>query len=556
MITRLSFAALLAVGLGYGYFKMSSGLGTNADGASITVQAWQLTHGNPLLRGWTVADVSFYGNELFQYAGLERVIGLRPDVLRLAPAVTWTITVFLVGLLAMGSARGPARWVRVLTAGAIVVLPQSGLGVQLLLSAPDHAGTSVPILLTWLILDRARCRSVRVRPRNAGRPATGQTRITTRPGWLPWALAGLLAWAQIGDGLVLLLGALPLVVVGASGLARDRRWTPGSWRGLDAALVAAGVGSVLLAQAAMWALRRAGGFSSQPLTLDLAHPGELLSHLRIAAESVAVLFGSYFPDLHGWAALTLGSVRLVGIGLAVGAVGLVVLRAVRGARDRLNEVLVAGIGLTLVAFVLTRIAGNILTAREIAPLLPLAAVLVARVWVPATWSPRPRRWSLAPVVAASVVAGLLVGGFVQQARVPAVPAAGAQLATWLRAQHLDYGLGGYWVANTITLDTAGAVQVAPLTGNTPMRAYRWESQADWYDPHQHDARFVVIDEHTPSFGTVAQATAQFGRPVRTKSLDSAPGRPAVVLVYDHNLLTGLPAWCGPGRNARSMADCD
>jgi hypothetical protein len=28
-----------------------------------------------------------------------------------------------------------------------------------------------------------------------------------------------------------------------------------------------------------------------------------------------------------------------------------------------------------------------------------------------------------------------------------------------------------------------------------------------------------------------------------------------VLVYDRNLLVGLPAWCAPGREAPSMARC-
>ena len=50
------------------YLLQSRTLPAGSDGASITLQAWDMLHGNPLLRGWRVADVSFYTTELPQYA--------------------------------------------------------------------------------------------------------------------------------------------------------------------------------------------------------------------------------------------------------------------------------------------------------------------------------------------------------------------------------------------------------------------------------------------------------------------------------------------------------
>ena len=43
----------------------------NADGASNALQAWEMLHGNVLLKGWTVTDVPFYSTELPQYALIE-----------------------------------------------------------------------------------------------------------------------------------------------------------------------------------------------------------------------------------------------------------------------------------------------------------------------------------------------------------------------------------------------------------------------------------------------------------------------------------------------------
>jgi len=50
----------------------------NSDGASNALQAWAMLHGNPLLRGWQLSDVSFYTTELPQYAALEAIRGLGP----------------------------------------------------------------------------------------------------------------------------------------------------------------------------------------------------------------------------------------------------------------------------------------------------------------------------------------------------------------------------------------------------------------------------------------------------------------------------------------------
>ena len=68
----LGLAALLYLA----YLRQSQSLGTDADGASNVLQAWDMLHGNLLLHGWRLSDVSFYTTELPEYMLVELVRGL------------------------------------------------------------------------------------------------------------------------------------------------------------------------------------------------------------------------------------------------------------------------------------------------------------------------------------------------------------------------------------------------------------------------------------------------------------------------------------------------
>jgi hypothetical protein len=524
---------LASVGLYLGYVRMSRTQSVNSDAAGNALQAWDMLHGNPLLRGWTVSDVPFYTNELVLYALLELIYGLNADIVHVGAAIIYTLLVVLAAAVAKGRASGPEAVARVGVAVAIMLVPTHGIGFNIVLNSPDHTGSGIPLLLTWLVLDRALTRRNGSVRGEAGR-------------WLPYGIAGLLAWGQIADPLVLYVGALPLVVVSALRLWRGGRRLPRQWRGIDARLLAAGFGSVILAQGFLLGVRLAGGFVAHVPPVQFSPLSELGRHVGITVKSMGVLFGAYFPGLHGPAAVALGVLHLVGMMLVLGVVCLLAIRAVRprsdGADGRVNEIMAAGILVNLGAFVVSTIPADLMSARQIVAVLPLGAALAGRVC---------GRWLVARRLMPILVAVLLVfgGEFVIRTMQPPVPAANQQAADWLVARHLSYGLGGYWSANDITLLAGGRVQVAPLIGGERLRAYRWESRADWFDPGLHDARFVVIDHTNPTYGTVATASAQFGAPIERHDV----GR-VTVLIYDHNLLVGLPAYCLP-HTAPSMAEC-
>ncbi|MGI8667322.1 MAG: hypothetical protein ACR2N4_15075 [Jatrophihabitans sp.] len=548
----LSAGALAVLSLLFtGYYRMALTVPMTADGAGNALQAFDLSHGNPLLHGWTVSDVSFYGVELFQFAAIERVLGLSPQVAPASAALSYTLIVLLVGLLARGRAAGVAASVRIGVALSLVLVPQPGFGQAVVLGGPDHTGAAVPLLLAWLLLD------------HAGRDEAEATRQPAaagwvRPRWLPYALGAVLTWGQLADPVLSLVGAVPLTVV-----CLVRTVSRRAWRGPDAALALAGAGSVPASYCAVWLIGHLGGYRTQAVPIGLVSWHHLPAHLMAAGESVTVLFGCHFPELHGWFERGLGSVHLIGVGLAVIAVARTVRLAWRGAGRRLEQVIAAGILINLAAFVVSALNTDLLASHEIVPVLPLAAVLVARALFPPvrskdsglTWLPAARRLAAPARIVALASASLLLAAFAGQLDRPAARPSGVAVADWLASQHLRYGLGGYWVANNITVDSGGTVQVAPLNGISRITGYRWESRRDWYDPAKHDARFIVLQLNSPGFFTVAVAIAQFGQPVARKTLPTSGSGSATVLVYDRNLLLGLPAWCAPGREAPSMAQC-
>jgi hypothetical protein len=70
------------------------------DAASNALQAWDMLHGNVLLHGWAVSDVSFCITELPEYLVLDMVRGPGPDVVHVASAFTYTLLVLLVNYAA------------------------------------------------------------------------------------------------------------------------------------------------------------------------------------------------------------------------------------------------------------------------------------------------------------------------------------------------------------------------------------------------------------------------------------------------------------------------
>ncbi len=158
VIRRLltSAAVVLAVVLLFlAYLHVSRTYAENSDESNDLLMAWDMLHGNVLLHGWYLSDVSFYTTELPQYAMLEHFLGLHADTAHVAAAMTYTLVVVLAALLARGTVSGRDAWPRMLLTAGIMFAPQLGAGVFILLLSLGHIGTAVSLMLTWLVIDRA-----------------------------------------------------------------------------------------------------------------------------------------------------------------------------------------------------------------------------------------------------------------------------------------------------------------------------------------------------------------------------------------------------------------
>ena len=487
------------------YLHVARTVAVTSDGASNVLQAWDMLHGNLLLRGWQLSDVSFYPTELPQYALIEAVRGLSAQVVPIASAMTYSLLALLAALLAKGRATGRDAVVRCMIAVGIMAAPQPGDAVYVLLGSPDHIGSTVPVLAAFLLLDRA-----------------------PRRWWVPPAAAAMLAWGLAADDIVLVTGVLPVLAVCLArgyGLVRLGRRGE-AW--FEAELAAAAIGAVWAARAGVAAVTAHGGFTVWPVRAMFVPAAGLPHSLLVAGEGLLLLFGADFLGRAYGLAAGLAAVHLAGLVLAAWGC-CAVLRRFRAA-GLAGQLLAVGAVATLAAYALSTRASGLLSARDITAVLPFGAALAGRL------SGRLSAAGLLPALAAVLACYLAGLGIVVAA--PPARQPDAALAGWLASHHLDYGLADYWDANVTTVQTAGRVRLRAIAGRgSSVSTGYWETRPQWYAPAANYANFVVLSPGPSGSGaypTIASVRAAFGQPARIYGL----GR-YTILIWDKNLLAGL-----------------
>jgi hypothetical protein len=502
------------------YLRQSQQVPVRSDGGSIALQAWDMRHGNLLLRGWAMSDVSFWPTELVQYMLLEAVAGLTPNVIHIGGAMTYTLLVLLAAYLARGRATGREGIVRALIAVLIMLAPAPGTSATLLLT-PDHLGSAVPVLLAWLAAERLPLR-----------------------GWCsPVVVALLLAWGQVADGLILITGAAPMAVACGARAWAARRRTPRTDRGqprTDLALAAAAIVSAGLARAAEALIRLSGGFVLKPVATRFAGLPAMAQHVKVTAEGLLALFGADFSGSHSRAGLAIAALHLVGAAAAAVACLIALRRLGRGGEPAVPGLALA-IVFNVVAFLPTPYVQNLLSTREISAVLPFGAVLAGRVLAAPlartrTHSRASTRAGARLTVALAAAGAACAVALGYHAAQPAVPAQNQSLASWLAARHLASGLSAdYWVANSTTLDAGARITIrqVSLSHRHLVRPLSWGFRLDWYDPATAYADFLVASDKSPR-GWGAAAFRAFGPPVQVLHLAGY-----TVLVWHKNLLADV-----------------
>ena len=520
VLAAVAIAAAVAL-LFVAYLRVSRTCAENSDEANILLMSWDMLHGNLLLHGWYLSDVSFYPTELLQYALLEALLGLHADTAHVAAAMTYTLAVLFAVLLARGRAPGRTAWPPMALTAGLMIAPQLGVGVFVLLMSVGHIGTAVPLMLTWLVIDWA----------------------ASRPRWVIPVIVGLLlTWVLVADPLVLVVGIVPLVAVCAVRVVRAI-WTaqPGHRRSTlqarwyEVSLAAAAILAYGLAATASRLLRAGGGFVLHPLGYQLARVHTWPKQAWVTGEGLLALFGAKPQGPAAETAFAL--LHLAGVALVAWAMCRVARRFLSWP-DLISQVLLVAMIVNVAVYVPSTLANATdLNAREFAVVLPFGAVLAGRT-LATGWRGgelglpgwlRGARWraGLAAAVAVGYLASL--GYAVAQ---PSAPPANAQFVAFLAEHHLTDGISGYWLSSIVTVGSDGAVTVRAVQPS--LSPYLWEAKSSWYDPGSQRATFLVTEDQAGYFNRFepnAPALAALGPPVRTYHVG-----PYTVLVWDTNLL--------------------
>src|SRR5690242_12036306 len=542
----LAGLVVVAVVLFVADLRMSRTYPATSDGADQALQAWDMLHGNWLLRGWTMGDVTYYPTEIPEYALVEMVRGLGADVVHIAGAMTYTLLVLAAGLLARGRATGREGLIRLLIAAGIMLAPQFGNATHLLLSQPDHLGTQLPLLLLFLLLDRA-----------------------PRRWYVPVTAGAVLTWVIIADQVALLDAVVPLAVVcGARvllGVVRHRRSLASQW--YEVSLVAVSILSFGVAELVVRLISNLHGYQVLPLAAKAAPIDEIPQHIVLTLEGILNVYGADFfhlsngsllgPDLGGLplaVGVALAAVHLVGVALAAWGS----FRAFRyffDPADLISPVLATAITVNVVAYVVSVIPVGVFDTREIVAVLPFGAVLAGRM-VPGKLAGVPRRLKPALACASAGVLACYLAALGYGAAQSPVADSEQEIVPWLQAHHLTTGLGTYNEANLITLDSGGRIAIRTVSWRFDRDVPRlFESNADWYDPRHNYANFIVTNtaDTTPNRDGSLRRSSIIPRPA-IAALHAGPPvhvyhyKTFTIMVWNHNLLNNLgsPASTLPG----------
>jgi hypothetical protein len=490
----------------------------DSDGATDALEALDILHGNVLLHGWMIGDVTFITTEIPEYVMVLLVHGFSPGLPHVTGAITYTLEMLLAVLLAMGPAGGVSgrqRLARAVIAAGIMLAPEFPGGLSTLIGKPDHPGTSVPLLLALLLADRLPARW----------PLIAATSV-------------VLFLGMVADTTVLFIGVLPFALVcgyravRAAGPARRHEAL------LAACALAAGVAGAMVPHL----ITAIGGYQELPANTALAPLGTVVNrNASMTGLGLLLLAGADFVHVPPSAVRWFAMVHLAGVALVAVAIAVAAWRF--RDRDRTVQLLLAGLLLNVAAYLFGTRAFELMNAREMAAVLPFGAILAARLLAARIVASR-------LAISALVLAlGCYLAGMAWELRQPVAPAQLAGAATWLEENHLTYGLSMYWESSALTLASDNQVKLRPVVGerSTGLQPYGEMTQRDWYNPKKNYANFVLFNPSLLQPGPFQGFTAVRGF-TGYKSVRARFGPPARILhdgpytvwIWNKNLLTELP----------------
>lgn len=484
-----------------------------SDGATVVLEGAALTHGALTLQGWSLSLDSFWTVDAVFYAAVIAIRGLRADEVHVVPALLGSLVVILAIWLAGRGSSVRGRVAAGLVVLVVIAIPSHALAF-FFLQGPWHVGTALYCLAAFALMSRS----------------------PTRLGCVAAVL--LLAAGLLGDLQTLALGVLPLALGGLVAAARTRRVRAG----VPDVLVA--LAAVLLAAVIRLVTLAIGAFRVEEShrTVSLLQAESNLGHLlNWTAALLGVHQGAFggpavshlleAPRVLVVAGFVL-SLLVATVGLILGVIGPSRDADGEGADWRLDDLLVLGCLASIGVFEYLTLSNNLSYARYLDPLVIFGTVLMARqaARLGDRCSPRVLLAGAAAVVL--VAAGSLAVLSRDLGATPPPPATSG-LERFLGAHGLRVGIGDYWAASVVTVDTRGAISIRPVVADPSghLVADGRNASAAWY--HGTKFQFLVYDELP--YGRVELKTVEktFGKPAR----QYAVGRYTVV-VWRHPLRLG------------------
>ncbi len=474
----------------------------NSDSATVVLEGQAMAHGNVLLHGWSMSLDSFWTIDALWYLLASLLWGAQPILIHAVPAAIATAVIVIGVVMAVDERRGAAAVAGAATVLVILGLPTHALAVFFLLG-PLHVGTVLWCLVAFWALRR---------------------------GGFGWGFAvgvAFLSAGLLGDLQTLALGVIPVLLAGLTAMARRRDWRAGLPQ------VAASCASVVIAELIREIAKAIGTFSTAHAN-ERASVEQMVHNLtRALHEGVAMMGvgGAYYglgADPKGLSyvhvlAIVVGLTAFVSTGAAL------VWGAARGlpcvvgksseASWRLDDMLFFATLASPATFVLLAQTDNPQFARYLTAGIIFGAILsgrvVGRVAQSFKWHVLGRLLgALGLAAACCYAAGVAIN---LDRPVPVSPGVG--LASWFESHNLHDGIGSYWTASIVTLESRGHVKVRPVFSLDYRRLVRYNrvSSSAWYAEPFH---FLVFDLAAP-WGHVSWNTAvdTFGPPSKTYVVD-------------------------------------
>lgn len=495
----ISWGVLFSVLTGIYCFIFRS-IAHSSDEAGPLLSAFEMFHGNPLLRGWAEPASTFYATDLPLSGALTLIFGLSPKIMNIAASVGWSLVVTVSIAVTLWLAEPRKKIEAAIIIGSVLGIPTFYVNqIQTIIaSTPTHI---VTIAYTLALFAAIGCALTKHRP----------------TGWLV-TISLIVAILTMSDPFALYISTIPALSACFFAVGRPR-----ARRALGSAAVVTGLIAGKMLRMAMAA---AGGFVATEMPASFVTFDKLPDNVSLIIRGMLGLFGADFfgkplTNLQAFSSFSeyissgplVSIVRIVFVAMAcvtVYAYAKTTLKDVISSSQRVStgdarhafrSCLIWSILVVLGGNLLSNMPVNILTTRYLTPVWVFATILTASRFP----TIRMRRAYIAALTLLPLMA--CVSGYYLHGRESRyAETQKLMLASWLEAHALIEGYGPYWGSSIVTVLSKNHVKVRPavIGDDGKIHPFMWLTDTRQFAPaNLHSEKLFVLandNESPPTYG--------------------------------------------------------